>query len=71
MNSTDNSLCIIPARGGSKEYQKNIKYFLGKPIILYSIEKAHESKLFNNIIVSTDDDDIAKISQENGADSFY
>jgi len=62
------NLAIIPARGGSKRIpKKNIKLFLGKPIIAYSIEKAIESNLFDDIIVSTDDIEIAKIAQDYGA----
>ena len=61
-------ICIIPARGGSKRIpQKNIKNFLGKPIIAYSIEAALESKLFDEVMVSTDDDEIAEIAKKYGA----
>lgn len=61
-------LCIIPARGGSKRIpRKNIKNFHGKPIIAYSIEAALHSQLFDHIMVSTDDKDIAKIAEEYGA----
>ena len=49
------NVAIIPARGGSKRIpNKNIKNFLGKPIVAYSIELAKESNLFDKIIVSTD-----------------
>ena len=62
------NLAIIPARGGSKRIpKKNIKLFLGKPIIAYSIEIAIESNLFDDIIVSTDDIEIAKIAKDYGA----
>ena len=62
------NLAIIPARGGSKRIpKKNIKLFLGKPIIAYSIEVAIESNLFDDIIVSTDDIEIAKIAKDYGA----
>lgn len=62
------NLCIIPARGGSKRIpRKNIKDFLGKPIIAYSIEIAQESGLFDEIMVSTDDEEIAEISRKYGA----
>ena len=58
-------LCIIPARGGSKRIpRKNIKDFLGKPIIAYSIEVALESKLFDKVIVSTDDEEIAETANK-------
>jgi pseudaminic acid cytidylyltransferase len=62
------AIAIIPARGGSKRIpHKNIKDFLGKPIIAYSIEAALESQLFDDIIVSTDDEEIAKVAREYGA----
>ena len=61
-------LAIIPARGGSKRIpKKNIKHFLGKPIIAYTIENAINSQLFDEVMVSTDDDDIAKIAISYGA----
>ncbi|WMN12475.1 pseudaminic acid cytidylyltransferase [Marivirga salinae] len=62
------NLCIIPARGGSKRIpRKNIKDFLGKPIIAYSIETALQSGLFDEVMVSTDDTEIAEIAQKFGA----
>lgn len=65
MNQT---LCIIPARGGSKRIPyKNIKDFLGKPIIAYSIKAALESELFDEVIVSTNNKEISKIAIEFGA----
>ena len=64
----DKNLCIIPARGGSKRIpRKNIKDFLGKPIIAYSIETALESGLFDEVMVSTDDHEIAEIAEKYGA----
>lgn len=63
-----NNLCIIPARGGSKRIpRKNIKDFLGKPIIAYSIEVAIESGMFSEVMVSTDDEEIADIAKKYGA----
>lgn len=63
-----NNLAIIPARGGSKRIpRKNIKDFLGKPIIAYSIEVALASNLFNEVMVSTDDEKIAEIALQYGA----
>jgi len=63
------SVCIIPARGGSKRIpKKNIKFFLGKPLIAYSIQTALESGLFEKVVVSTDDVQIAQIAQEYGAE---
>jgi N-acylneuraminate cytidylyltransferase len=62
------NLAIIPARGGSKRIpRKNCKNFLGKPIIAYSIEVALNSGLFEEIMVSTDDREIAEIAQKYGA----
>ena len=68
-----NNLAIIPARGGSKRIpKKNIKLFLGKPIIAYSIELARQSGIFNEIMVSTDDQEIAGIAEKYGANiPFY
>ncbi|WP_457598103.1 pseudaminic acid cytidylyltransferase [Hydrogenimonas sp.] len=63
------SVAIIPARGGSKRIpRKNIKPFCGKPLIAYSIETALNTGLFEKVIVSTDDEEIAKISQSYGAE---
>ena len=62
------NICIIPARGGSKRIpRKNIKNFLGKPIIAYSIEAAQKSGLFDEIMVSTDDPKIAETAKKHGA----
>lgn len=67
MNSSK-LIAIIPARGGSKRIpRKNIKLFHGKPIIAYSIEAALNSGLFNDVIVSTDDQEIAEIAIKYGA----
>jgi N-acylneuraminate cytidylyltransferase len=61
-------LAIITARGGSKRIpRKNIKPFLGKPIIAYSIEAALKSGLFDEVMVSTDDQEIAEIAKNYGA----
>ena len=61
-------IAIIPARGGSKRIpRKNIKNFLGKPIIAYSIQAALDSNLFDEVMVSTDDYEIAKIAKQFGA----
>jgi len=63
------SIAIIPARGGSKRIpRKNIRLFFGKPIIAYSIAAAKESGLFDQIIVSTDDEEIATVAQQHGAE---
>ena len=61
-------IAIITARGGSKRIpHKNIKNFCGKPIIAYSIQAALESKLFDEVMVSTDDEMIASIAKDYGA----
>lgn len=62
-------VCIIPARGGSKRIpKKNIKDFLGKPMIAYSIEATLNSNFFDRVIVSTDDQEIAEVSKQFGAE---
>lgn len=62
-------VAIIPARGGSKRIpRKNIKEFCGKPMIAWSIETAVASGCFDKIIISTDDQEIAKIARRHGAD---
>lgn len=63
------SICIIPARGGSKRIPlKNIKSFLGKPIIYFPIKIALKSNLFDKVVVSTDNMKIAKIAKKLGAE---
>lgn len=62
------NICIIPARGGSKRIpRKNIKEFLGKPIIAYSIEAALKSGIFDEVMVSTDDQEIIEVARRYGA----
>lgn len=62
------NVAIIPARGGSKRIPgKNVKHFLGKPIIAYSIEEALSSGLFDQVLVSTDSEEIAEIAKKYGA----
>ncbi|RYD82267.1 MAG: pseudaminic acid cytidylyltransferase [Sphingobacteriales bacterium] len=62
------NVAIIPARGGSKRIpRKNIRPFLGKPIIAYSIEAAINSGLFEEVMVSTDDHEIAEVAVKHGA----
>ncbi len=62
------AIAIITARGGSKRIpRKNIKIFCGKPIIHYSIEAAIQSGIFDEVMVSTDDEEIAEISKAAGA----
>lgn len=63
------NICIIPARGGSKRIlKKNLKDFLGKPILLYSIELAKKADVFDKIFVSTDDIEIAEFCKSNGVE---
>lgn len=62
------SIAIITARGGSKRIpNKNIKEFCGKPIIAYSIEAALDSKCFDEVMVSTDSEEISAIAKKYGA----
>lgn len=63
------AVAIIPARGGSKRIpRKNIKDFHGKPLIAYSIQTAINSGVFEKVIVSTDDEEIAKVARKYGAE---
>ena len=63
------NVAVIPARGGSKRIpRKNIKQFCGRPIIAWSIDVAKQSGLFERIIVSTDDKEIAEIAKSCGAE---
>ena len=62
------NLCVIPARGGSKRIpRKNVKSFLGKPMLAYSIEAALATGLFDEVMVSTDDEEIADVARQYGA----
>lgn len=64
-----NILAVITARGGSKGIPgKNIKMLGGKPLVVYTIEAAKQSKLITHLIVSTDDEDIIRVAQQYGAD---
>ena len=66
------NIAVIPARSGSKRIpRKNIKEFYGKPMIAWAISIAQKSGLFGKIIVSTDDEEIAKISRNFGAETPY
>ena len=65
-------VAIIPARGGSKRIpRKNIRAFAGKPIIAYSISAAQKSGLFDRIVVSTDDAEIAAVGRDCGAETPF
>ena len=62
------SVAIIPARGGSQRIpRKNVRDFCGRPIIEYSIETAIKSELVDNVVVSTDDEEIGEVSRKAGA----
>lgn len=69
----NNAIAIIPARGGSKRIpRKNIKLFLNVPIIQYSISAAQKSKCFDEVMVSTEDSEIAEVASQFGASiPFY
>lgn len=65
-------VAVIPARGGSKRIpRKNIRVFAGKPIITYPIAAARECGLFDRIIVSTDDAEIAAVARDHGAETPF
>lgn len=65
-------IAVIPARGGSKRIpRKNIKPFCGKPMIAHAISAAKQSGLFEHVIVSTDDEEIARIACEWGAETPF
>ena len=63
------SICFIGARGGSKGVpKKNIRLLNGKPLISYTIESALNSNIFDSVIVSTENEEIAKIAKKYGAE---
>lgn len=62
------NICLIPARGGSKRIpRKNIRAFQGKPMIAWSIAAAKASRCFDQILVTTDDEEIAEVARSQGA----
>jgi len=66
------AICVIPARGGSTRIpRKNIREFRGKPILAYSIEAAHALELFDDVIVSTEDEEIAELAASLGATRIH
>jgi pseudaminic acid cytidylyltransferase len=72
MTNQTGRIAVIPARGGSKRIpRKNVKPFAGKPMISYAIGAAIESQLFDHVVVSTDDDEIANIAREYGAETPF
>ena len=65
-------LAIIPARGGSKGIpRKNIRVFAGHPLIAYSIAAGLQAGTVTRVIVSTDDEEIAEIARDNGAETPF
>ncbi|MGK0440513.1 MAG: N-acylneuraminate cytidylyltransferase [Pseudohongiellaceae bacterium] len=69
---TAKKIAVIPARGSSKRIpKKNIRPFLGKPIVAYSIEAALASKCFDHVVVSTDDEAIAEVARDYGAQTPF
>lgn len=63
------NICVIPARGGSKRIpRKNIREFAGKPLISWSIEAARDAGIFDRVVVSTDDAEIADVARAAGAE---
>lgn len=66
------NIAVIPARGGSKRIpRKNIKLFGGQPMISYAIKAAEKSKLFDHVLVSTDDAEIIEIANHFGAETPF
>jgi pseudaminic acid cytidylyltransferase len=66
------NIAIIPARGGSKRIpRKNLKAFCGQPIIAYSIQAAQRAGVFDRVIVSTEDDEIAALARDLGAETPF
>lgn len=71
MHKRQTRLAVIPARGGSKRLKnKNILPLNGKPLISYTIEAALDSKMFDSVVVSTDNPRIARIAHEFGAETY-
>ena len=69
LNTNNQNICVIPARGGSKRIpRKNIKLFGGKPMIAWSIQAAIDARCFDRILVSTDDQEIAEVAINFGAE---
>lgn len=63
------AIAIIPARGGSKRIpRKNIRPFCGQPMLAYAIQAAQQSSCFSKVVVSTDDEEIAKVARQLGAE---
>ena len=66
------NIAVIPARGGSKRIpRKNVKDFGGRPMIAWAIAAALESRMFDQVVVSTDDAEIAEIARKYGAETPF
>jgi N-acylneuraminate cytidylyltransferase len=71
-NNRQSTIAIIPARGGSKRIpRKNIREFCGKPMIAWSIEAIRKAGVFDAVVVSTDDEEIATVAQSLGAEAPF
>lgn len=69
MSRLSGRLCVIPARGGSKRIpRKNIRLFAGRPMIDHAIDTARRSGLFDHVVVSTDDVEVAEVAHAAGAE---
>lgn len=72
MKNQKKILCVICARGGSKRLKnKNLKNLFGKPLIYHTINQALKSKIFNNVVFSSDSLVLKKIAKESGADAWF
>jgi N-acylneuraminate cytidylyltransferase len=70
--SAGRALAVIPARGGSKRIpRKNIRLFAGRPILAWPVKAALDSELFDTVMVSTEDDEIARVAREAGAETPF
>lgn len=69
MTATRRRLGLIPARGGSKRFpRKNVALFDGVPLVVRAVRTAHEASLFDAVVVSTEDAEIASLAREAGAE---
>ncbi len=72
MKNQKKILCVVCARGGSKRLKnKNFKNLFGKPLIYHTINQALKSKIFNNVVFSSDSLGLKKIAKESGADAWF
>ena len=72
LTPSNSCVAVIPARGGSKRIpRKNIRLFHGRPMLAWTIAAARASNLFDRIVVSTDDQEIARVANEHGAETPF